>query len=109
MCAIAAGSRNNNSKEKSLVPDVLLKKENNNALFVCVCFVCGCTQIREKTQYPSPWRQRIKTSPDGEVTQIMSRTDPDGLKVTKTRVTRDLRSPRNISSPRNVSSPGKRL
>lgn len=56
-------------------------------------------QIREKTQYPSPWKQRTRASPDGEVTQIMSKTEPDGLRITKTKVTRDIRSPRNISSP----------
>ena len=29
-------------------------------------------QIREKTQYPTPWRQRVKNSPDVEVSKIMS-------------------------------------
>jgi hypothetical protein len=29
-------------------------------------------QIREKTQYPTPWRQRVKNSPDIEVSKIMS-------------------------------------
>ncbi|KAK7099742.1 hypothetical protein V1264_022800 [Littorina saxatilis] len=64
------------------------------------------TKIREKTAHSTPWRQqRAKTSPDGEVTQIMSKTDTDGLKVTRTKTTRDMRSPRSVGSPRNISSP----
>ncbi|KAL8599003.1 hypothetical protein ACOMHN_006812 [Nucella lapillus] len=64
------------------------------------------TKIREKTIYPTPWRQRMKTSPDGEVTQIMSRTDEEGQRVTRTKVTRDMRSPRaSIQSPRSINSP----
>lgn len=59
------------------------------------------TKIREKTQYPTPWKQRIKTSPDGEVRQIMGRTEPDGTKIIRSRVTSDLRSPRDI-----LQSPG---
>ncbi|XP_046365478.2 microtubule-actin cross-linking factor 1-like isoform X10 [Haliotis rufescens] len=55
-------------------------------------------KIREKTQHQSPWK-RGKTSPDKEVTQIMSRTE-----TPKGRYSKDLRSPRNINSPVSRSS-----
>ncbi|CAG5131557.1 unnamed protein product, partial [Candidula unifasciata] len=61
------------------------------------------TKIREKAVHQTPWRQ-TKVSPDGEVHQIMSHTDPDGSRVVKHKVTQELRSPRTISNPASRSS-----
>ncbi|KAH9493138.1 hypothetical protein Btru_022451 [Bulinus truncatus] len=57
------------------------------------------TKIREKTVHSSPWKQTTKTLPDGEVHQIMEHTEHDGTKVTKHKVTQELRSPRTLQSP----------
>lgn len=62
--------------------------------------------------YPSPWRQQTRLGADGEVTQIMSKTDPDGSHMTRTKVVRDLKSPRGSGipmSPGNISSPGEAI
>ncbi|KAI8797507.1 microtubule-actin cross-linking factor 1 isoform X3 [Biomphalaria glabrata] len=57
------------------------------------------TKIREKTVHQSPWKQTSKTMPDGEVHQIMEHLEPDGAKITKLKVTQELRSPRTLQSP----------
>merc|ERR1719239_1591706 len=60
------------------------------------------TKIREKTVNTAPWRQRTKSSVDGEVSGILSgRESPQ---VTKTRAVSDVRSPRNLHSPVSRSS-----
>ena len=62
-------------------------------------------QVRERTQYATPWRQNIarsyKNSPDVEVNQIMSGTTPEG-----SRYTRGKLGPRDAASPRHLQSPG---
>ena len=68
-------------------------------MYFSVVNILSLLQIREKTQYPTPWRQtKVKASPDGEVSQILSRTDPNGSLLDRHR---------HLSSPRNVRSPGK--
>lgn len=56
-------------------------------------------QVRERTQYATPWRQ--KSHPDVEVHQIMSGTTPEGSRYTKGRL-----APRELASPRYLQSPG---
>ncbi|KAK3581860.1 hypothetical protein CHS0354_032763 [Potamilus streckersoni] len=62
------------------------------------------TKIREKTLYPTPWRENMKTTPDGEVTQIMSKTEANGSRsVQKKKVFRESQS---SPVPRHMHSPG---
>ncbi|XP_041359578.1 microtubule-actin cross-linking factor 1, isoforms 1/2/3/5-like isoform X9 [Gigantopelta aegis] len=75
---------------------------------VCCCnHISHHRQIREKTQHSSPWRQRVKTSPDGEVQQILT-ADPKGYRMSNVRSPGNLYSPASRSSSRASTGGGSR-